>query len=168
MTITDISLDLWRELGEPTDISVAFIIGYFRSNIGVLNNLLTKIFVINATTLEIDPELTDDELVIFKKVFEIYYFIKVIRTNLGASAFTAILEVQNDGAVTRLVNRNEVAKTYITLKKDAMQELKDLLNAYHINSTTPSAVIGDDIFSPCPSPYQLGISRNGRTNKSFV
>jgi len=44
----------------------------------------------------------------------------------------------------RKINKNELSKTYIMLKKEEYMELTDLINAYKLRKSTPIQVAGDD------------------------
>ena len=51
--IVDIADEVYRELGEPADISIASVAYWLRTNLGRLNVLLNKPYLISETTLEI-------------------------------------------------------------------------------------------------------------------
>ena len=74
--IVDVADEVYRELGEPADISIASVAYWLRTNIGKLNVLLNKPYLINETTLEIysSDETKDpfgiNEKTIFKKIFQ--------------------------------------------------------------------------------------------------
>ena len=44
----------------------------------------------------------------------------------------------------RKINKNELSKTYIALKKEEYSELIDLINAYKLRKASPVQVAGDD------------------------
>ncbi len=69
--IVDISDELFNELGEPDDISIASVAFWLRTNIGSLNVLLNKDYSINQSTLEIessDNNFTINEKSIFNNL----------------------------------------------------------------------------------------------------
>jgi hypothetical protein len=71
--IVDISDELFNELGEPDDISIASVAFWLRTNIGSLNVLLNKSYTINESSLEVEGSSTEafgiNEKAIFKKLY---------------------------------------------------------------------------------------------------
>ena len=67
--IVSIADEVYRELGDPSDLSIATISFWLRTNLGQLNNMLNLDKVIDETTLELEEELTVDQAVIFKKLY---------------------------------------------------------------------------------------------------
>ena len=59
--IVSIADEVYRELGNPTDLSIATISFWLRTNVGQLNNLINIDASINQETLELDGELTIDQ-----------------------------------------------------------------------------------------------------------
>ena len=78
-TVTSIAQEIYEEMGEPDDFSIAAIAAWVRRNIGGLNNSLNASFSIDSTTLEITPNLTDTEKYIFKKMYSISFFVLKIK-----------------------------------------------------------------------------------------
>ena len=73
MKIVDIADELYRELAEPSDLSIPAISFWLRSNIGKLNNLISTAYLIDEDTLEInqlicgvETEINDEEKVNIK------------------------------------------------------------------------------------------------------
>lgn len=151
MSITDLASDTWKfDLSEPEDLSVAFIAQYYRTHIGDLNNLINQGFYINDSYEIIDENgnsIDVDAASIFKKLFEIFYFKKQSKSFLGANGIDSIVQVSQDGHVFRGVDRNGIAKTYNDLLKESKNDLRQLLNNYKYNRSTPRHVVGDDIYS---------------------
>jgi len=52
--------------------------------------------------------------------------------------------VASDGSRVRKINKNELSKTYLALKKEEYMELMDLINAYKLRKSSPVQVAGDD------------------------
>jgi homoserine dehydrogenase len=150
--IVDISDELYREMGEPSDLSVASIAYWLRTNIGKLNVLLNKAYSIDESTLEIsgDESFTMTEKSIFKLLYSIQYYERLFRNALGSASVDSVLSVTDDGSTVVKVNKNELAKSYGQLKKQAYEELQSLLNKYELNEVTPLQVAGDDTI---PSPH---------------
>jgi hypothetical protein len=157
--IVDLADEIYRELGEPVDVSTASVAFWLRTNIGKLNVLLNKPYLINETTLEIysldekaDP-FGINEKTIFKKIYTIYYYERLFRNALGAASTDSVIEINQNGFSARKINKNELAKTYSDLKKQADAELKMLLDKYDINGVSPLQVAGDDTVPASDRPY---------------
>jgi hypothetical protein len=148
--IVDVADEVYRELGEPADISIASVAYWLRTNIGKLNVLLNKPYLINETTLEIysSDEAKDpfgiNEKTIFKKIYTVYYYERLFRNALGAASTDSVIDISQNGFSARKINKNELAKTYSELKKQADAELKILTDKYEINEIAPLQVAGDD------------------------
>tara|TARA_R100001377_G_scaffold66048_1_gene41344 strand:+ start:284 stop:778 length:495 start_codon:yes stop_codon:yes gene_type:complete len=142
--IVSIADEVYRELGNPTDLSIATISFWLRTNVGQLNNLINIDASINQETLELDGELTIDQAVIFKKLYFIHYYDLKIRATLGAASNDGVIEVSSDGARVRKVNKNELSKTWMAARAAERDELDKLINAYRITASAPSQVAGDD------------------------
>ena len=74
MKVVDIADEIFRELGEPTTLSIPAITYWIRSNVGQMNNLIHTSFFINSKDLEIvetvdskSVEIGEEEKAIIKK-----------------------------------------------------------------------------------------------------
>lgn len=121
MNVTDIADETYRELGNPSGSSIPKIVFWFTSNIGQLNVLIGSCYT--AELEIISPDLSDIDKVIFKLLYTIYYYDRLIACNLGASAFDWSEVIEGDTSLRR-VSKNEISKTYLQLKK----ALEDRLN----------------------------------------
>jgi hypothetical protein len=87
--IVDIADEIYRELGEPSDVSIPSIAFWLRTNLGKLNILINKRYTINTLDLEVDaisPEtFTITEKSIFKKTYNIHYYDRQIIKLIGKS-----------------------------------------------------------------------------------
>ena len=183
MKIVDIADEIYRELGEPSTISIPAIAFWIRSNVGELNNRINTTFKIvdygadayefsgsfanaayepqafnegsgalglganknngtssNPIIVSIQPE----EASILKKMYIVHYYDQQIRTTVGAASSDPVVEVASDGSRVRKINKNELSKTYLSLKKEEYGELIDLINAYKLRKASPVQVAGDD------------------------
>lgn len=131
MNITQIADELYRDLDSPTDFSIASIAFWLQGNIGKLNNLLNIAIELDSS-LNFVPELIEDEKVILKNQFKLYYYEKRARENLGSSAFQWVEVTEGDTTIRRTA-RTEVAKTYIQLKNDIKKEQDQLVDLYKRN-----------------------------------
>lgn len=196
MKIVDIADELYRELGEPSSISIPAISFWIRSNVGELNNRINTTFKITEYGSDayefsgsfIDPvyepqafneatgalglsisgndgvasapaivSIQPEEASILKKMYIVHYYDKQIRSTVGAAATDPVVEVASDGSRVRKINKNELSKTYLALKKEEYQELKDLINAYKLRKSTPVQVAGDDTVR---GEYAVGNANN--------
>lgn len=142
----DIALELTQDLGITT-IAPGNIAFWIRNNIGNLNNALGTSYVIDQYTSEITNGVGEQEKAIFKKMYAIYYYGKMVNENLGATAYDAVMEITSDGSTVRKVSKNQIAQTYLQLKKEESEELKMLINGYKTGGSGGSNVqyvVGDD------------------------
>ena len=183
MKIVDIADELYRELGEPSSISIPAISFWIRSNVGELNNRLNTTFKISSVGSDayefsgsfINPEyepqafnegtgalglsisgndgqssdpaivsIQPEEAAILKKMYIVHYYDQQIRTTVGAASSDPVVEVASDGSRVRKINKNELSKTYLSLKKEEYHELMDLINSYKSRKASPVQVAGDD------------------------
>lgn len=145
--IVDISDEIYRELGEPSDISIASIAYWLRTNLPNLNILINKKFFID-NNLEISGSQTEPfglvEKNIFKKMFIIFYYERLFRNSLGAASVDSVVSVTDDGSTVVKINKNEIAKNYSQLKIQSKNELDQLIKSYNLNEISPKQVAGDD------------------------
>ena len=183
MKIVDIADEIFRELGNPSTISLPAISFWIRSNVGELNNRINTTFKIRDTNPDIyelsgsfvsptyEPQafneatgalglsasanngtastpaivaIQPEETSILKKMYIVHYYDQQIRSTVGAASTDPIVEVASDGSRVRKINKNELSKTYIALKKEEYSELIDLINAYKLRKSSPVQVAGDD------------------------
>jgi hypothetical protein len=131
--------EIYEELGSPDDISTAVIESWIRASIGRLNNLIqTDFSIVND---EISSEMGDKEKEIFKFLYFLVYYGKQARANLGANGTTIVQEISDAGSTVRMVNKNEVAKTYLNLQRDTQKQLDQLVAAYKIIGSGPRQII---------------------------
>jgi hypothetical protein len=158
---------VYEEIGEQAGYSQEYLANWFAGNInlGKLNNLIDTCFSGTYSTgiygevlsYDIEPDLGQQEMAIYKKIFEIDYYNKTARTVLnGAAGILAgqdwITLKEGDSSITRS-NRNEVARTYKTMSKDATEELNRMVNSYLKFKSLPQQVVGDDAVS---AGYYIG------------
>lgn len=146
MKFVDIAQEIIDESSELTNTQLPIITSWLRNNIGKLNTLINTTYAVNSDTMELDTDLSDAEKAIFKQIYIVGFYQKKTEQNLGALAYDVVMELTSDGKTIRKVNRNEIAKTYAQLKRDAKADLDDLVAAYKLRSenTDPKAVSGTD------------------------
>jgi hypothetical protein len=162
--IVDIADEIYRELGEPSDLNIASIAFWLRTNIGDLNILINKKFYIIDSTLEIGieegsgDEFKDIEKSIFKMIYSMHYYERLFRNALGAASTDSTIEIDQNGFRAKRVNKNELAKTYSDLRKQIADELQVLTKNYNLNEARPLQVAGDDTIEAPGRSYSY--SRN--------
>jgi hypothetical protein len=155
MKIVDLATSIYLESGEPTYTSIPAIAFYLRNQIGRLNSLVFEDFTINdqGEVVNSSGEISIDATAILQQIYRIYDLQVQVNNNMNALAGTdAIIEVADKfgGQSFKKVNRNEIAKTLISIRKDEIAMLNTLIGAYHINKAKPLAVNGDDCV---PAPW---------------
>ena len=107
--IVSIADETYRELASPSDLSIAAISFWLRTNLGQLNNLIATSYTLDANTQELETGLTIEEAVIFIKLYFVHYYDIKIRATLGAASGDSVVEVSSDGARVRKINKNEIS-----------------------------------------------------------
>ena len=142
-TVTSISQEIYEELGEQSDTSIPAVAAWVRRNIGGLSSLINKEFEILDLNYEISPNLSDIEKYIFKKMYSIYYFDLKIKST-ASLATSDFISIKDDIGSVQKINKNEVLKNYISVRKQEYNELKNLVDKYELNEVSPLQVAGDD------------------------
>ena len=177
MKVVDIADELFREIGEDSDYSIASISYWTRANIGRLNSHINTFFEIEPSTLEIiqktdekndntlvQSEISIDEAAILKRMFMIHYYDRNIRTNISKASSDTIVQVTDQGSTVRKINKNEVIKSLTGLKKQEYTEMKELIRDYKTNQSRPRQVVGDDTIKG----VHKGDSQFVRTNTAYI
>ncbi len=155
MKLIILATEVYEELSSPDDISPSSVTTWLATNLGQLNSLLLTSYDLTDDSSEITPELGVDEKAIFKKIYIINYYSRQIRSNLGAAAYT-LTSVEEDGFKVVKANRNEIAKTFMSLKRAEMDELQKFLLGYKSKRGGPLAVHsneGVDTYINPNNPY---------------
>lgn len=143
-SLIEISEQIYQDLSCPDSPQPGVIQYWLRHHITELNSLINVSYTIDGTDGSIDPDISDNDSAIIKKMYMIYFYDTKIRANLGAAAIDSILEVAENGAVVRLTNKNEISKSYIQMKRQEQEELNNLVAMYRSNNATPQSVDGND------------------------
>lgn len=151
MKVVDIADELYNELGSPSTLSIPAITYWLRSNIGSLSNYLNEVFTLNTTTLDIEKtvneekvQIDEDEKDILKKMYHVHFYDITLRSTISAAGTDSVVEIQTDDTRVRKINKNELTKTYISLKRMEQEELNKLINGYKIKKSAPLQIAGDD------------------------
>jgi len=144
MKIVDIADEIFRELGQPTEVSIPQIAFWIRVNVGTLNNTINACYAIDENTLEVSPDPGLEEKSILKKLYTIHYYDIKVRNALGAASSDPIVEVTSDGSTVRKLNRNQTSQLFLTLKKQETDDFNMLVGNYKMLKSKPIQVAGDD------------------------
>ena len=167
MKVVDIADELYRELGEPTSLSLQAISFWLRSYLGALGNYINEDFSLNSTSLEVEKkdgdstvEIAEDEKSILKKMYYVHHYDVLLRGVLSAASVDSVVEIESDDTRVRRINKNELSKTYIQLKKQESSEMHKLINAYKSKKSSPRQIAGDDTAEgiyPASSTYNRAV-----------
>lgn len=167
MKVVDIAQEIYFDLAEPSDLSVAAISYWVRANIGALNNFLAESFAINNNYEIVDSNKSDAEIninavAILKKMYMVHRYAVIIRSKLTAIDSSDIISVADQDTTVRRIDKTQVIRAVTAEKKQEEEELRNLINAYKTKTNAPGQVVGDDIVAglyPEGYPYV----RMGRT-----
>ena len=151
MKVVDIADEIFREVGEPSDMTIASVSFWVRTNMGTLNNYLNCSYVMNESTFEVE-ETKDgntntigiNEVAILKKMFKVHYYDIKIRETLGKATTDAVIELESDGSRIKKLNKIQQGTSYIRVKQYEMEELRRMITHYRLQATEPLQVAGDD------------------------
>jgi hypothetical protein len=147
---------VYNDLGEPEDYTIAKISAWFldNANVGKLNNLIgTQISGVAykdqhgvVTGYDLSPNPSNDQLAIYKMMFDFEYFKNQARFATSSSLVEGedwVSLGEGDSRVQR-VNKNEIAKNYRALARDTKQDLDKAVKMYLKYNSVPEQIIGDD------------------------
>tara|TARA_Y100000310_G_C20385885_1_gene670380 strand:- start:101 stop:607 length:507 start_codon:yes stop_codon:yes gene_type:complete len=151
MKIVDIADEVFRDLEEPSSLSIPPITYWLRANIGTMNSYINSKYEIEAVTLEIVDEcgvlLKEEEKSILKKMYMVHYYDNQLRSNLIAISTDTVISVTDDNSSVVKINKNEVSKVVLQAKKQESEELQKMITAYKLSKVKPRQVAGDDLES---------------------
>lgn len=136
--LENMAFQLHDELGQNSGISPAYIKNWMIANVGLLNTYLNTNY--SGVTGSISPQISGDAQVIFKELFTIKFYDRLIFQNLGAGAYglsdtwTTLKEA--DSSVQR-ISKTSIAQSYQVLKKEAQIKLDDLIKMHRSNNSHP-------------------------------
>lgn len=149
--------NLYDELDQPDDYSIARLSGWFldASNLGRLNNLIGTDYLptgltdpnTNAVTgYSITPEIGNNELGIYKLLFDYNYYVQLARNTALAATNAAgdwVSLAEGDSKISR-INKNEVAKNLRAISRDSKDALDKAVKMYLKYGAIPQQIAGDD------------------------
>lgn len=139
--ITDLATNIWRDLGEPSDLSVPYIqtkliSPYF---LGKLNVALGTAYEI--VSGDISPALGTDEQGMYGLMYKIDYYARKINTLLsGYSADASWIELSDGDGRLRRASPTEIAKTITSIKNQLDLQLNGLVGKYRMNNAKSKSV----------------------------
>jgi hypothetical protein len=147
---------VYTELDEPENFSIAKISAWFldNANAGKLNNLIgTQISGVAykdahgvVTGYDLRPNPSNDQLAIYKMMFDFEYFKNQARFATASSLVEGddwVTLGEGDSRVQR-INKNEIAKNYRALARDIKQDLDKAVKMYLKYNSVPDQIVGDD------------------------
>jgi hypothetical protein len=162
MKIVDIADEIFRDLGEPAEISIPPIAYWLRANVGKLNTLVFKQYFVDDATLEVmcvnpnDPttfeEIGEDEKTIFKLLYILHYYDLQIRKNMLNFNTSKAIEITDGGHTVRLASPTEIGKTLAGFRKTIATDLSSWVTHYRTSRSTPRQVTGDDTVEATLAP----------------
>ena len=161
MKVVDIAQEIFMDLGEPSDLSIAALSYWIRANVGKLNSIIFENFALNqdfeiVDTSSDDTEINIDAVAILKKMYLVHRYSVIIRSKLTDLDSDDVIEVQDQDSKVKRVDENQLIKTISAEKKQEEDELRYLINSYRTKSFDPKQMVGDDIVAgryPQHYPY---------------
>lgn len=149
MTPTDIATEIYTEI-DSTIVSQSSIEYWIRVNVGKLNSVIFSDFSVPATSSTdfLDEETGEtmdvDQKNIYKNLYYLRYYQRLIDLYTGAAGVQTILELDSDGGKVKMIDKNSLSKTYLTLRKDLVEESNQQIHSYLKKRMVATQVSGDD------------------------
>ena len=163
MNVATIADEVFRELGEPSSLSISPITFWLRTNIGGLNSYINKSYEIDINTYEILPQIGISEVAILKQMYIVHYYDVQLRGALVNASTDAVVELESDGSRIRKINKSELGKTWLSYRNSAYDQLISMINSYKLGQSHPVQVAGDDTIE---GQYNAGYEYLNRTNNN--
>ena len=138
--IADISSSIFLELDQPENISIPAIANWIRGAVksGKLSNIILSDYDI--VDDEISPELSVGGEDILKLLYKIYFFEKLVISNLSQASLNSIQSFKEGNRSVTRFNKNEIAKTYKDMLKELKNDLKDAVVGYQNKQLNPAQI----------------------------
>ena len=147
MNLLELATRTHQNLNNPTSPTVGVLIYWYRHGIGSLNNLINASYSIDPADGTIEPDLDEQSAAIFMSLYMIYYWGNKVNESIGAGGYDHVLEVQENGALVRMVNKSSLAQTFSQMKRQEQENLNNLVSFYRGNNAIPQSVDGRDLVS---------------------
>lgn len=167
-SIGTVASGLWEDMGEPTNVSVSYISGWLSFNIGKLNNWIgtnysgvSNGFVSMDYYGNLNSGLGAEELDIYKMLFWYAFYSRALVQSLGAASVDPVIEIQDDSSIIRVINKNELSKTWMQAKKDIQEDITQAVRLYKDNHSNPVQAVEYDAQKAIyrPDVYRLYYQR---------
>ena len=113
--------------------------GWLQQNLGKLNSL------INTSFSGGNPGWGLEEPSIYTQVYMQDHYRKMSRDTLrGLTTGIDFITLREGDTVVTRTNKNEVAKTYLSLARESEETIKDLIYKYNVYNSSPIQVAGSD------------------------
>lgn len=139
--ITDLATNIWKDLGEPTDITVSYIQSKLVSDyfIGKLNVAISTSYTVSNG--DIVPVLGTDEQAIYALMYKSESYARTIAKLLsGYSASSMWIELADGDGRVRRASPTELARVLKDLKNKSDSELTGLIHSYRMNNSGSRSV----------------------------
>lgn len=142
--LTDLSQQIWNDIGQPTDMPVSYIQSKLVSAafLGKLNSLTANCFTV--TTGDISPPLGTDEQAIYAAMYETDFYTRKANALLNGTDIDWISIQDGDGRIVRSSTLDK-ARLYRDLQKEQYLQLKNLVAAYRQDNANGRSVDFFDI-----------------------
>jgi hypothetical protein len=154
--IGDLAVSIWdTEFGDATGAAqrtseISNISGWLGANVGMLNTVIYKSFSGNAEGNVLPSETFKlEEQDIYTQLYLKHFYDKKARNVLRGidgslnSDIDWIRLREGDSLIVRS-NKTDVAKLYLSMAKDAAEELENLVYSYNFYQAVPRQVAGND------------------------
>lgn len=139
--ITDLATNIWKDIGEPTSITVSYIQSKLVSEyfIGKLNVAIASSYAI--VNGDIVPALGTTEQAIYGLLYKSdYYSTRISQTLAGYSVSTMWVEMADGDGRVRRASPTEFAKVLKELKGQIDGDLRAMVGAYRMNNSQSRSV----------------------------
>lgn len=90
------------------------------------------------------PDISGIDKAIYKALFNVAYWQRGVSSSLGAASYDTWTEIREFDSSVKRINKNELAKTYSSLLKNAQDDLKYIIYQYQKIKALPRQVVGND------------------------
>jgi hypothetical protein len=143
MNVASLADQIHRELDSPDDVSIASLIFWLRTNLGRLNSRLEISLAIDDGG-EFSGDYSIEACDVYKEMYKLNYYTRKTAAHAGAAGYdSSILEMKEGDVTVKKVNRNEIAKVFLSLKRDTEAGLDRLVGTFKLNAAKPIQVAGE-------------------------
>lgn len=147
---------VYNDLGSPDDYNQEKIAAWIldNANLGKLNNLIGTCFsgvaytndCGNVTGYGIAPAIKNDQLAVYKMLFDYEYFRNEARNVAKSSATKGSdwTDLKEGDSTIKKINKNEISKNLRTMSRDAKEDLDKAVKMYLKYNAVPDQIAGDD------------------------